>query len=241
MTYAAGFVTPVGEEARAAYLAFAAKTAPLMRDFGVTRLLEGWGDEVQPGERTDLPRAVALAPGEIVVFSWFEFPDQATAEAGMQAMETDPRLEAAFREMPFDGKRMIYGGFDGICEQATPDRSAPGYIDGALLPVPTAARDDYALFSARVAQVMVAQGALRVFDGWGQHVPEGKLTDMRRAVQAGEDETVVFSWIEWPSKAVRDAGWAAAMEDPRLAPQDGAFAPDMSRMALGGFEVAFEG
>ena len=73
---------------------------------------------------------------------------------------------------------------------------------------------------------------------WGDDVPDGKVTDFRRAVQAEDGETVVFSWIEWPSKAVRDAGMAKLMADPRMQSNDMPF--DGKRMIYGGFATLFD-
>ena len=73
---------------------------------------------------------------------------------------------------------------------------------------------------------------------WGDDVPDGKVTDFRRAVQAEDGETVVFSWIEWPSKAVRDAGMAKLMADPRMQSNDPPF--DGKRMIYGGFATLFD-
>jgi uncharacterized protein YbaA (DUF1428 family) len=73
-----------------------------------------------------------------------------------------------------------------------------------------------------------------VIECWGDDVPEGKLTDFRRAVQAKPDESVVFSWIEWPDKATRDAGMEKVMKDPR-AGQAGDMPFDGKRMIFGGF------
>lgn len=78
-------------------------------------------------------------------------------------------------------------------------------------------------------------GAIRVVECRGHDVPDGKLTDFRRAVQAKQYESVVFSWVEWPDKAARDAGMAKFMQDPRVeAAGDGPF--DGKRMIFGGFK-----
>ena len=78
-------------------------------------------------------------------------------------------------------------------------------------------------------------GAVRVLEGWGDAVPDGKVTDFRRATKAEEGENVVYSWIEWPSKAVRDEAWAKVMADPRMAPYQNAMPFDGKRMFWGGF------
>jgi uncharacterized protein YbaA (DUF1428 family) len=112
------------------------------------------------------------------------------------------------------------------------------YIDGMIAAVPTANRDAF-LEHARTADPIFREfGALKCVETWGDDVPDGQVTDFRRAVQATADETVVFSWITWPDKAARDAGWAKAMQDPRMQGMQMPF--DGKRMVFGGFEVILE-
>jgi uncharacterized protein YbaA (DUF1428 family) len=111
------------------------------------------------------------------------------------------------------------------------------YIDGYVIPVPTANRDTYRRVAEAAATVFKENGALGVVECWGDDVPEGKLTSFPMAVQRKDDETVVFSWITWPSKAVRDAGMKKAMEDPRLTAGMDPMPFDGKRMIFGGFEV----
>lgn len=111
------------------------------------------------------------------------------------------------------------------------------YIDGYVLAVPTANRERFRAMAARVAEVFADHGALRVIENWGDDVPDGERTDLRRAVQATPEETVVFSWVEWPSKEARDAGNKAVAADPRMAephPED-VDIMDPKRMIYGGF------
>jgi uncharacterized protein YbaA (DUF1428 family) len=112
------------------------------------------------------------------------------------------------------------------------------YIDGFVLAVTTANRKTYCEFAAASAAVIKEHGALSVVECWGDDVPEGELTSFPMAVQRKEDETVVFSWITWPSRAARDAGMGAAMEDPRL--KDAAMTFDGKLMIYGGVEVIVE-
>ena len=82
------------------------------------------------------------------------------------------------------------------------------YIDGFIIPVPTGNKQDFIDHAAMADSVFGEHGALRVIECWGDDVPDGKVTDFRKAVQAKDEETVVFSWIEWPDKATRDAAMA---------------------------------
>jgi len=110
------------------------------------------------------------------------------------------------------------------------------YVDGFLIPVPAGKKEAYRAMAAKVAPVFHEHGAARVVECWGDDVPDGKVTDFRRAVKATDGETTVFSWIEWPSKEARDAGNAKIMADPRMKPADGEAMPfDMQRMIFGGF------
>ncbi|MBN8737031.1 MAG: DUF1428 domain-containing protein [Xanthomonadales bacterium] len=109
------------------------------------------------------------------------------------------------------------------------------YVDGFVIAVPTAGKQAFIDQTHKIDPVFIEYGARRVLECWGDDVPEGKLTDFRRAVQAKADETVVFSWIEWPDKATRDAGMAKVMADPRLSPEQCAQIFDGKRMIFGGF------
>lgn len=109
------------------------------------------------------------------------------------------------------------------------------YIDGFVIAVPAANRQAFIDHAQAVDALFLEHGALRVIEAWGDDVPEGKRTDFRRAVQAEADEAVVFSWIEWPDKAARDAGMKACMEDPRMKTLP-AMPFDGKRMIFGGFD-----
>jgi uncharacterized protein YbaA (DUF1428 family) len=108
------------------------------------------------------------------------------------------------------------------------------YIDGFVIAVPNANRSKFIEHAQTFDGIFLEVGATRVLECWGDDVPEGKLTDFRRAVQAKEDESVVFSWMEWPDKATRDAGMKKIMEDPRM-PAAGDMPFDGKRMIFGGF------
>jgi uncharacterized protein YbaA (DUF1428 family) len=110
MAYVDGFAAPVRTADKDAYIAYARWAWAMFRKHGALRMVECWGDDVPDGVVTSFPMAVKLEEGETAVFSWIEWPDRATRDACHAAMATDPDM-AALGEMPFDGKRMIYGGF----------------------------------------------------------------------------------------------------------------------------------
>jgi uncharacterized protein YbaA (DUF1428 family) len=109
------------------------------------------------------------------------------------------------------------------------------YVDGFVVAVPTAKKETYRQHAEAAAAVFKEFGALNVVECWGDDVPEGKLTSFPMAVQRKADETVVFSWITWPSRAGRDEGMKKAMADKRLQMSDMPF--DGKRMIYGGFET----
>jgi uncharacterized protein YbaA (DUF1428 family) len=125
----------------------------------------------------------------------------------------------------------------GTFAAALSRRLRMNYVDGFVLAVPTANRDSYVRHAQAAAAVFKEHGALAVVECWGDDVPEGKLTSFPMAVQRKDDETVVFSWITWPSRAARDEGMKKSMADPRLQPQTNPMPFDGKRLIYGGFEV----
>ena len=114
MAYVQGFVAAVPAANKEAYRKHAADAAPLFKEFGVARMVEAWGDDVPDGKVNDLKGAVQAKDDETVVFSWFEYPDKATRDAAIDKMMSDPRMAQMGADMPFDGMRMIYGGFQPV-------------------------------------------------------------------------------------------------------------------------------
>lgn len=111
------------------------------------------------------------------------------------------------------------------------------YVDGFVAAVPNANKDAYLKHCEEAATVFIDCGALEHAECWGHDVPGGQVTDFHRAVQAQEDETVVFSWIVWPDRATRDTGMEKAMADPRLDPANNPMPFEGKRMIFGGFEM----
>lgn len=118
MSYYSGFVVTVPNTGKQAYVDHAAKAWPLFSKHGAVRMVENWGEDVPDGKLTDFRRAVQAKPDETVVFSWIEWPDRQTADAAWKKIEADPAMEQ-MGEMPFDGKRMIWGGFAPVFDSNT--------------------------------------------------------------------------------------------------------------------------
>ena len=230
MTYVEGFVVAVPTAKREEYLRHAADAVPLFQEFGVTRHVEAWGNDVPEGKVTDFRRAVQARDDETVAFAWFEYPDRAARDAANARMMSDPRMKAMGEAMPFDGQRMIVSGFASIVEEGK--LGGMGYTDGFVAPAPD--REAYRAMAARAAPIFLEHGASRVVEAWGDDVRDGKVTDFRKAVKAEDGENVVFSWIEWPSKEARVEGWGKVMADERMK-QPGEMPFDGKRMFWGGF------
>jgi uncharacterized protein YbaA (DUF1428 family) len=170
---------------------------------------------------------------ETVAFGWIEFPSKNARDAFNHRMQSDERAQEMGDSMPFDGQRMILGGFAPIVEEG--DGRDGGYIDGYVVPVPSGNKQAYLDVAREAADVFKDHGATRVVEAWGDDVPDGEVTDFRRAVRAKDDETVVYSFIEWPTKEARDKGMKEAMDDPRMPHDRDAMPFDGKRMIYGGF------
>lgn len=118
-------------------------------------------------------------------------------------------------------------------------RKVMSYIDGFVIPVPADKKETYRALAVQASAVFKEFGATRVVECWGDDLPDGKGTGFKLAVKAEADENVVFSWIVWPSKAVRDEGNAKVMKDPRMQPGEG-MPFDGKRMFFGGFEMLLD-
>jgi uncharacterized protein YbaA (DUF1428 family) len=233
MTYLEGFVVPVPESNRDAYRQHAAEAAPMFQEFGVRRMVESWDSDVHEGKVTDFRKAVDAKADEKVVFSWFEYPDRQARDAANEKMMSDPRMQEMGTNMPFDGKRMIMGGFKAIVEEGEP--ASGGFTDGFVVPVPEGKREAYREMAAKMAKVFRQHGANRVVEAIADDVQKGQVTDFFRAVKAEDGETIVFSFIEWPDKQARDDAWAKIMADESLKPE-GEMPFSGQRMFWGGFE-----
>lgn len=117
MDYVDGFVLAVLKDNKEQYIAHARKAAAVFKDHGALQLVECWGDDVPEGTLTSFPMAVKCQENETVVFSWIVWPSKTVRDAGMEKAMQDPRLNSPDEPMPFDGKRMIFGGFQMVVNE----------------------------------------------------------------------------------------------------------------------------
>jgi uncharacterized protein YbaA (DUF1428 family) len=236
MAYFEGFVAAVPEANRDAYLKHANDFAPIGKEIGVKRHVEAWESDVPEGKVTDFRKAVDAKPDEKIVFAFFEYPSKAERDATNEKFRSDPRMEEMGANMPFDGKRMIMGGFDAIVDEGS---AGGAYVDGFVVPVPEGNREAYRELASKMAKVFRQHGATRVIEAFGDDVSKGEVTDFYRAVKAEDGEGVVFSFIEWPDKATRDEAWKAIMSDESLKPE-GEMPFNGQRMFWGGFDKVLD-
>jgi TetR/AcrR family transcriptional regulator, transcriptional repressor for nem operon len=115
------------------------------------------------------------------------------------------------------------------------------YIDGYVIAVPIANKAAYIRHVQDNILVFKQYGALRVMECWADDVPSGRINSYGHAVQQEQDEAVVFAWIEWPFKAIRDAAWPLILRDPRMSKEHNPMPFDMKRMLRGGFQTIVNG
>jgi uncharacterized protein YbaA (DUF1428 family) len=150
-------------------------------------------------------------------------------------------LQSVAAELNLAGEMPIFFVTDCRSGAGSLDYRARGgthmsYIDGFVIPVPPGKKEAYRAMAASAAPIFQEYGALQIVEAWEDDVPDGKVTDFRRAVQAREGESIVFSWIVWPSRQARDEGNKKVMADPRMQPTGGDMPFDMKRMIVGGFK-----
>ena len=114
MTYIEGFVTAVLTDKKEEYRQHAADAAPIFKEFGVTRMVENWGDDLPEGEVTDYKRAVKAKDDEAVVYSYVEWPNKPTRDAAWATSMADESMKG--QPMPFDGQRSFWGGFQPMLD-----------------------------------------------------------------------------------------------------------------------------
>ena len=117
--YVSGYLIPVPKGKKEEYRAMAEKAADFFKEYGATEIVESWEDNVPDGKVTDFRKAVQAKGDEAIVFSWMLWPDKDTADKANKKMMDDPRMKD-MGPMPFDGKRMIWGGFSPIFTAGRP-------------------------------------------------------------------------------------------------------------------------
>jgi uncharacterized protein YbaA (DUF1428 family) len=116
MSYVDGFIVPVPKDNLAAYKKMSRKAGKLWREHGALAYVEAVGDDVKPGKQTSFPQSVKLKDDEVVVFSWIVYASKRERDRINKAVMADPRLKMDPNAMPFDAKRMIFGGFKPMLE-----------------------------------------------------------------------------------------------------------------------------
>lgn len=117
MSYVDGFVVPVPEDKKEAYREQAAKASKVFQEYGATRVVEAWGSDIPRGKTTDFYLATKAEDGENVVFSWVTWPSKEARDSGWEKVMADERMKPDMENMPFDGKRMFWGGFEPIVDE----------------------------------------------------------------------------------------------------------------------------
>ena len=117
MPYVDGFLVAVPTANKAAYLKFAEAAAAVFKEHGALSVVECWGDDVPEGKLTSFPMAVKREAGESVVFAWITWASRAARDDGMKKVMADERNRPGAMAMPFDGKRLVYGGFEVILQK----------------------------------------------------------------------------------------------------------------------------
>ncbi|MBX9609469.1 MAG: DUF1428 domain-containing protein [Gammaproteobacteria bacterium] len=239
--YIDGFVLAVPTAGREAFVHHARTADPVFLELGARRVVECWQTDVPRGTTTDFYGAVAARHDESVVFSWIEWPDKPTRDAAMgrmpALMDSDPRMDPKHNPMPFDGKRMIFGGFAPLVLRGEPGTDS--YVQGFVIPVRGSRQADYRRMAEDAWPCFADYGARRLVEAWQDDVPTGQHTDFHRTVKAEPGECVVFALMEWPSREVCDAAATRMQTDERMKmPAEMPF--DGKRMVFGGFTPVVE-
>ena len=234
MTYIDAYLLAVAKDKVDAYRDLARRSAPLWEEFGAIGYLECLADDAPYGELTSFPRAVMARDDETVVLSWIMYPSREARDTGSKAAMSDPRMAEMMQTMPVDGKRMIFGGFAPIVEHQL-GAEGVGYVDGFVTSAPRSRLHEYKDLANLGAQVWTDHGALSYVECMADDVPYGELTSFPRAVQAGPDDVVFFSWATYRDRETRDAVGRKVMADPRLSGDMDKMPFNAKTMIYGGF------
>lgn len=238
MAYFQGFIIPVPVEKKEGYRKMASDVAPMFEEFGARRIVECWGDDVPHGETTDMYGGVNAEDGENVVFSWIDWGAKETCDQAHEKMMQDERMQTPPDDMPFDGKRMVYAGFEPLGEKG--GGGVTKYVNGYVAPVPRENKQAFADMCAAMREMATDHGALHAADSWAETIEDGKVTDFKRAVKAEKGEAVAFGFTEWASKDAYEKGMAKMREDDRMPPPGSDMPLDGKRIIFGGFEVLLD-
>jgi uncharacterized protein YbaA (DUF1428 family) len=124
MSYIDGFLIPVPENKKDDYRRMAEWAATIFQEHGALQVVECWGDDIPAGKLTDFYRAVQVEPGETIVFAWIVWPSREARDEGNRKVMADPRMQP-MNDMPFDGKRMIFGGFTPLFDSGSREAGTP--------------------------------------------------------------------------------------------------------------------
>lgn len=237
MTYVEGFLLAVPTANKEAYLKHANDAWPAFAECGARRIVESWGHDIPDGGVVDLKRAVQAQTDETILFSWFEFASRQARDDHNAKIMAHPSMEQ-MNQPPFDGSRMVMGGFQSILD--TGRAGEMGCVEGFVLAVPRARKDDYLALAKKAADVFLDVGASRVVEAWEDDVPDGKKTDFHRAVLTTADEAVVFAWVEWPSVEFREAALPKLMKDERMKYDPSTLPFDRQRAIFGTFTTILD-
>ena len=232
MTYFEGFVVPVPEANEGAYRKHSADFAPVLQGAGVKRMVETWESDVPEGKLTDFRKAVDARPAEKIVFSWFEYPDRQARDAANAKMMSDPRMAEMGKDMPFDGKRMIMGGFDAIVDEGS---AGGGYTDGWVVPVPSSKRDAYRELASKNAELLPRIWGDTDRRGVGRRRQQGRSHRLLPRGQSRRRRERRVRFDRMAGQADPRFGLGKIMKDERMQPQ-GEMPFNGQRMFWGGFE-----
>ena len=243
--YIDGLVFAVPTANKQAFIDYAKRSDSFLE--GYIRIGYGWEDELLEGQLTDFRKSVQAKTDESIIFVWIEWPDKATRNLEHQNMQARLKSEATFiNEIPpFDGARMLSGGFETIIDFETTIHNKKGdfkmsYFDGFLFAVKSENKEAFIDYANRANSLI--EGCTRIVYALEDDLQDGQVTDFRMAVQAKDDEAVVFGWEEWPDKEARNKGHELMADYLESHETLGKEIPpfDELRMVFGGFETIIE-
>ena len=206
MDYLDGFLIPVPVAHKDRFVTYShVSDATFVRN-GALRILECWPEEVD-GSGFGAPAAgIDRREGEVIAFSWIEWLDKTSQVRSMSAlnaiMKTDPHFDPARNALPFDLSRVMWGCFQTLVERGYPTSSA--YVRARVRVVPGARKEDCRLAAERSWEALRDCGALRLVETWEDGEPQGQQAASFQALKQSSSERLVFSFVEWPSRAVYD-------------------------------------